>query len=104
MTLWPRSLFGRLVLLLIAVVAIAAAASFLIFREDRAALLARQFGETKIVQLQALRAALESTDPATRREHMARLEREYGVRIVPELDRPRFGVPAGPVLPGWTRA
>jgi two-component system osmolarity sensor histidine kinase EnvZ len=99
-TLWPRSLFGRLVLLLIAVVAIAAAASFLIFREDRAALLARQFGETKIVQLQALRAALESTDPATRREHMARLEREYGVRIVPELDRPRFGVPAGSGLAG----
>jgi two-component system, OmpR family, osmolarity sensor histidine kinase EnvZ len=99
-TLWPRSLFGRLVLLLIAVVAIAAAASFLIFREDRAALLARQFGETKIVQLQALRAALESTDAATRREHMARLEREYGVRIVPELDRPRFGVPAGSGLAG----
>jgi two-component system osmolarity sensor histidine kinase EnvZ len=99
-TLWPRSLFGRLVLLLIAVVAIAAAASFLIFREDRAALMARQFGETKIVQLQALRAALESDDPSTRRDHMARLEREYGVRIVPELDRPRFGVPVGSGLAG----
>ncbi|MBS0319811.1 MAG: HAMP domain-containing protein [Proteobacteria bacterium] len=101
MRLWPRSLFGRMVLLLIAVVAIAAAATFLIFREDRSALLARQFGDTKIVQLQALRAALEATsDTETRREHTARLEREYGVRIVPELDRPRFGAPAGSSLAG----
>ncbi len=101
MRLWPRSLFGRLVLLLIAVVAIAAAATFLIFREDRSALLARQFGDTKIVQLQALRAALEAnSDSETRREHTARLEREYGVRIVPELDRPRFGAPAGTSLAG----
>jgi len=42
-TIWPRSLFGRLVLLLIAVVAIAAVTTFVIFRQDRAALIARQF-------------------------------------------------------------
>jgi two-component system osmolarity sensor histidine kinase EnvZ len=94
-TLWPRSLFGRLVLLLIAVVAISAAASLLIFRYDRAALMARQFGDTKIVQLQALRAALENADAGARREYLGRLGREYGVRIIPDGERPRVGLPAG---------
>ena len=95
MTLWPRSLFGRLVLLLIAVVAISAAASFLIFRYDRAALVARQFGDTKIVQLQALRTTLENAAPGARREYLTRLGSEYGVRIIPDDDRPRLGTPAG---------
>jgi len=90
-TLLPRTLFGRLVLLLIGVVVIAAIATFAIFRQDRAALIARQFGETKLVQLQALRAALEATDASARRENLARLGREYGVRIVPEAERPNFG-------------
>ena len=88
MTLLPRSLFGRLVLLLVAVVALAAVITALLFRHDRAALLARQFSDTKIVQLQALRAALEGADGPERRETLARLGREYGVRIVPESERP----------------
>jgi two-component system, OmpR family, osmolarity sensor histidine kinase EnvZ len=94
-TILPRSLFGRLVLLLVAVVAVATSASLLIFRYDRAALIARQFGDTKIVQLQALRAALESDDSGERRAHLARLGREYGVRIVPESERPNVGVETG---------
>ena len=64
MTLLPRSLFGRLVLLLVAVVALAVLTSILMFRHDRAELLVRQFGDTKLAQLQALRAALESADVA----------------------------------------
>ena len=59
MTLYPRSLFGRLTLLLVAVVAIATASMILVFRQDRAALVARQFTDTKVAQLKALRAALE---------------------------------------------
>ena len=99
MTLWPRSLFGRLVLLLIAVVALAALTTFVLFNQDRAALIARQFGETKIVQLKALRAALENVDPAARRETLARLGREHGVRIVPESERPTIGAPVlGPTM------
>ena len=43
MTLYPRSLFGRLTLLLVAVVAIATVSMILLFRQDRAALIARQF-------------------------------------------------------------
>jgi two-component system osmolarity sensor histidine kinase EnvZ len=98
-TLWPRSLFGRLTLLLIAVVAIAMAATILFFRHDRAALLARQFGETKIVQLQALRAALSAAETPERRETLRAIGRQYGVRIVPEAERPVVGGPAlGPAM------
>ena len=98
MTLYPRSLFGRLALLLLAVVAIALAATIVVFRHDRAALLVRAFSDTKIAQLQAVRAALESSDAAERRETVGRIGREYGVRIVPEDERPSMGAGA-PVLP-----
>ncbi len=99
MTLLPRSLFGRLALLLFVVVAIALAATILLFRQDRVALLAQQFSDTKIVQLQAVRAALEAADTSERRESLARIGREYSVRIVPESERPFMGgAPVGSVL------
>ena len=99
MTLLPRSLFGRLTLLLLAVVVVALATTILLFRHDRAALLSRQFADTKIVQLQAVRAALEAADPRERRESLARIGREYRVRIVPESERPFMGgPPPGPLL------
>ena len=94
MSLLPRSLFGRLALLLVTVVLLAVLTSIVLFRQDRSALLARQFSDTKIVQLQALRAALETTDGPQRRENLTRLNREYGVRIIPEADRPTIGAPA----------
>jgi two-component system osmolarity sensor histidine kinase EnvZ len=95
--LWPRSLFARLALLLIAGVVVWLAATIVFFHQDRAALLARQFDETRIVQLQAVRAALEAADPSERREAIRRIAREYGVRIVPEDERRVFG--AGMPLP-----
>ena len=104
-TLLPRSLFGRLALLLLAVVAIALAATILFFRQDRAALLARQFGDTKIVQLQTLRAALEGADAPGQRETLARIGRQYGARIIPE-SRAAAGRSAGGSAPGmrnWRR-
>jgi two-component system osmolarity sensor histidine kinase EnvZ len=91
-TLWPRSLFGRLILLLVTVVALAALTTILVFNRDRAALLAHQFNDTKLVQIKALRASLEGADGPSRRETLARLGREYGVRIVPESERPTIGV------------
>ena len=100
MTLWPRSLFGRLVLLLVAVVALAALTTIVLFHQDRAALLARQFGDTKIVQMRALREALTNVDPARRRDTLVRLSRDYGVRIIPESERPVVGAPA--MGPGMT--
>jgi two-component system osmolarity sensor histidine kinase EnvZ len=93
-TLWPRSLFGRLVLLLVTVVALAALTTIVLFHQDRAALLQRQFGDTKIVEMRALREALSAVDPARRRDTLGRLSREYNVRIVPESERPVVGAPA----------
>ncbi len=98
MTLYPRSLFGRLALLLFVVVALALAATIGVFRHDRAALLVRAFGDTKIAQLQAVRAALESSDARERRETVGRIGREFGVRIVPEAERPLLGAGA-PAFP-----
>jgi len=97
-TLYPRSLFGRLALLLLVVVALALTATIGVFRHDRAAILVRAFGDTKIAQLQAVRAALESSDARERRETVSRIGREFNVRIIPEAERPMLGVGA-PVLP-----
>ncbi len=99
MTLLPRSLFGRLALLLLAVLAVALVATILFFKQDRLTLLARQFGDTKIVQLQAVRAALEANDTPERRESIRRIGREYAVRIVPESERPHIAdAPVPPPL------
>ena len=68
MRLFPRSLFGRLTLLLLAVVALAALASVVLFRVERTSLLNRQLSETKVVQLQAIRAALAAADDPERSE------------------------------------
>jgi len=100
-TLWPRSLFGRLVLLLVTVVALAALTTILVFNRDRAALIAHQFNDTKVVQMKALRASLEGVDGPLRRDTLARLGREYGVRIIPESERPTIGVaPIGATMQG----
>jgi two-component system, OmpR family, osmolarity sensor histidine kinase EnvZ len=99
--LFPRSLFGRLILLLVTVVGLVALTTFLLFNRDRAALLASQFNDTKLVQMKALRASLEGVDGLQRRETLARLGREYGVRIVPESERPTIGIaPIGPAMHG----
>ena len=101
MTLVPRSLFGRLTLLLVAAVAIATLSMILLFRQDRAALVARQFGDTTIAQLQALRAALDGAEGRERRETLVRIGREFGVRIIPESERPALalaGPPQGPLV------
>jgi two-component system, OmpR family, osmolarity sensor histidine kinase EnvZ len=87
--LWPRSLFGRLALLLLAVILVSQAAAIYLFRQDRAALIARQFGDTKLVEIRSLRAALASTEPATA-ETLAKLADAYHARIVTDQNR-RFG-------------
>lgn len=95
MRLLPRSLFGRLVLLLVAVVALAVLTSIVMFRLERVNLLNRQLSETKLVQLQAIRAALASAEGPRRSETLAQLSSEYGVRIIAEADRPMRGQPPG---------
>ena len=99
MTLLPRSLFGRLTLLLLAVVALAVLASVLLFRVERTNLLNRQLSETKLVQLQAIRAALAATDDPERSEALEELSSEYGVTIQLEAERPiRPQPPGGPFM------
>ncbi len=100
MSVLPRSLFGRLVLLLVAVVALSALASVILFRMERANLLNRQLSESKLTQLQSIRSALEGADGPERRATLARIGREYGVRVIPEDERPRIGQgpPGGPLM------
>ena len=95
--LWPRSLFGRLALLLLAAILISQAAAIYLFRQDRAALIARQFGDTKLAQLRALRSALASVEPGE--ATLARFGEANGARIVPDGERRSVGVaPQNPNL------
>ena len=94
MSVVPRSLFGRLALLLIVVTAIGFVAALLIFRYDRATFAERQFGDTKIVQLETLRAALSSLQSQDRPGFLRRLGKEYGVLLVSAAERPNIGRPA----------
>ena len=87
----PRSLFGRLALLMIAVTAVGFAAALLIFRYDRASLTERQFSDTKIVQIETLRAALVALHSQERPGFLRRLGQEYGVRLVEVSERPEIG-------------
>jgi len=97
--LWPRSLFGRLALLLLLVICISQATAIFLFRQDRAALLARQFGDTKIVQLKSLRAALAAADPRITSATLAHFGDAYEARVVPAGEqRVTGGRPQGPVL------
>jgi len=97
--LWPRSLFGRLALLLLAVILVSQAAAIYLFRQDRAALIARQFSDTKLVELRSLRAALATTDPGANDATLAKFGDAYHARIVTDQER-RFsgGPPQSPLL------
>jgi two-component system, OmpR family, osmolarity sensor histidine kinase EnvZ len=92
-TFVPRSLFWRLALLLLAIILIAQLASILLFRHDRAALITRQFGDTKIAQIQALRAALANPNATDRAGSVARIGAEFGARLVPVSERAEIGHP-----------
>jgi two-component system osmolarity sensor histidine kinase EnvZ len=97
--LWPRSLFGRLALVLLAVILVSQAAAIYLFRQDRAALIARQFSDTKLVELRSLRAALATTDPSANDATLAKFGEAYHARIVTDQER-RFsgGPPQSPLL------
>jgi two-component system, OmpR family, osmolarity sensor histidine kinase EnvZ len=100
LSLWPRSLFGRLALLLLLVILVSQGTAIFLFRQDRAALLARQFGDTKVVQLKSLRAALAAADPKSTSATLAHFGEEYQARIVPADEQPflRGPPPLNPVL------
>src|SRR5438552_1349248 len=76
------------------VVARAMRATILFLRHELRALLERQLNDSKIVQLQALRAALGAADARAQREMLRDIGRQYGVRILSEVERPVVGAPA----------
>jgi len=101
---WPRSLFGRLALLLVAVLLVSQAAAIYLFRLDRAALIERQFSDTKLVELRSLRAALASVEPGAGEAALTRIGAAYRARIVSDQARkPGFDAErrfaAGPLSP-----
>ncbi len=89
----PKTLFVRLLLLMVAVIVLAQTATWFTFRAERAQLVARQFSETKIAQIQGLRAALANVPRAQRFGAISQLGKEYGVVIVPVDRRPEIGQP-----------
>ena len=99
----PRSLFWRMVALLLVVLTIAVLAMVLLFRQDRAGLIARNFSEAKIAQIEALRNALNkmAAEDRSGRPFMGlqMVGREYGALLVPVDRRPEIGqMPRGPAL------
>ena len=83
--------------------AIAVLAMVFLFRQDRATLIARNFTEAKMEQIEALRATLAKTptEESAGRPMMQlqRLGREYGVMLIPTDRRPEIGqLPRGPAL------
>ncbi len=98
----PKTLFWRLVVLLMASLAIAVLAMTFLFRQDRASLIARNFTEAKIAQIESLRTALNkaSVDKQSGRgPQLQMIGREYGVMLIPVDRRPEIGqMPRGPAL------
>jgi two-component system, OmpR family, osmolarity sensor histidine kinase EnvZ len=98
----PKTLFWRLALLLMASIGIAVLAMTFLFRQDRATLIARNFTEAKIAQIESLRAVLAKSANDERSARPAQLQmiaREYGVMLIPVDRRPEIGqVPRGPAL------
>jgi two-component system osmolarity sensor histidine kinase EnvZ len=98
----PKTLFWRLVILLMASIATAVLAMAFLFRQDRASLIARNFTEAKIAQIESLRTALTKASNDVRSGRGPQLQmigREYGVMLIPVDRRPEIGqVPRGPAL------
>ncbi len=85
---WPGSLFGRLLCLLVFLIVLVLVTLILLFQYDRQQLLINQFGETKIIQLQALRTVLRSSLRAERPAVLARFSRQFNAQIFEERRRP----------------
>ena len=105
----PKSLFWRLAMLLMVALAVAVLAMVFLFRQDRASLIARNFTEAKLAQVEALRATLNNMAADDRLDKpdrpgralmgLQKIGREYGVLLVPVDRRPEIGrLPSGPAL------
>jgi two-component system, OmpR family, osmolarity sensor histidine kinase EnvZ len=94
--LLPKSLFTRLLLLLSVAVVAAVLTLGYVFRQDRVTLIARNFSDAKLQQIEALRDALAKL-PDDKQPTVQALSREYKVILVPVDRRPDIGqAPKGP--------
>jgi two-component system, OmpR family, osmolarity sensor histidine kinase EnvZ len=94
----PQSLFTRLVLLMSVAVLIAVIALGFLFQQDRTTLIARNFTDEKVQQIEALRRALTAL-PDESSPSFQPLAREFKVMLVPVEKRPDIGNAAtGPAL------
>jgi two-component system, OmpR family, osmolarity sensor histidine kinase EnvZ len=97
MTLIPKSLFARLLLMITLAVVIVVVAIALMFRQDRASLVARNFTDARLQQIEALRDALAAA-PDDRPPTIHAIARQYGVLVVPVDRRPDIGRLPGPAF------
>ncbi len=97
MTLLPKSLFARLFLLITLAVVVVVVALALIFRQDRVTLVARNFTDTKLQQIEALRDALAKA-PDERGQTIQAIARQFSVLIIPVDRRPEIGNVPGPAF------
>jgi two-component system, OmpR family, osmolarity sensor histidine kinase EnvZ len=93
----PKSLFARLFLLITIAVVIVVVALAMIFRQDRATLIARNFTDAKLQQIEALRDALAKA-PDERGSTIQAIARQFGVLMVPVDKRPDIGKLPGPAF------
>jgi two-component system, OmpR family, osmolarity sensor histidine kinase EnvZ len=111
----PKTLFWRLAMLLMVALAVAVLAMIFLFRQDRATLIARNFTEAKMAQVESLRTTLNNLAAEEKADRLARpdrpdrpgrvlmglqrIGREYGMLLVPVDRRPEIGqLPRGPAL------
>ncbi|MBL8308828.1 MAG: HAMP domain-containing protein [Burkholderiales bacterium] len=92
----PRTLFWRLTALLIGALALAVLAMVLVFRQDRAGLIARNFTDARIAQIESMRDALTRAageERGGRPFQLQMIAREYGIILIPVDRRPEIGEP-----------
>lgn len=93
----PKSLFARLLLMITLAVVIVVVALALMFRQDRASLVARNFTDARLQQIESLRDALVNA-PDIRPMTVQTITRPYGVLVVPVDRRPDIGRLPGPAF------
>ncbi len=74
----PKTLFWRLTSLLLIALAVAVLAMVLLFRQDRASLIAKHFTDAKLEQIDSLRSTLAKMPLEERADRTDRLQRGRG--------------------------
>ena len=87
MTLWPRSLLWRTVLLLALLLGVAQLAWLLLSGWSEREMRARQIGDQAVAMIGLSRSALLAVEPAQRERLLVQVSGQQGVRLVPARER-----------------